>query len=293
MAFWKRLLGLSEKAPPQVTSTAPETPASSSGNSIESLVERAQAFYPHKNTAGALQLFLQAIELAGPAPSPRSDQEARDIDSAFWMAWVCLDMLERPTAEIDALLSKARVKSPKTAQRIDERIAASSSSQASEAAVDEALRAIESAGGSDSSRLQASLDTLVRAGVWWRLRDAGIALSKQGEPERAWAVLSAALTSASHASGGSPSVHAAMGDLRKAQKLPSDAARCYLLSCLSGPESPVKRTVNQLRISIKGAGIRGDAAGIRDELLAMRGTASDQEILDEFDRHLSSAGGND
>ncbi len=258
---------------------------------IEALVTKAQEYYPHKDPAKALALFRQAIELASPAPASKSVRESRDLTSigdAFWMAWVCLDLLDRPQSETDALLAEARIKSPATAVRIEERLAEAKKDSARERQLEEAFAALESVDDQDSATVQEALTTLSAAGAWWALRDAGIALTKQGKYDLAWGTPSKALTIAMGKSGNIPSIYSAMGDLRKAQQRHAEAARHYLLSCLSAGHSPLKRAVDQLRISLKKAGVPGDPAAIRDELLAMGARGDDRAVLTRLDCYLAS-----
>lgn len=298
MSFWKRLVGSADPpgdgpAEPSgdrdldsylAVSTSQET------RRIDALVGRAQEFYPHGDTEKALRLFRQAIALASPAPPDEAIQESRDltaIGDAFWMAWVCLDLLERPDAEIAALVAEARVKSPVTAGRIGERLSEARDKAESQRRSELASATLESAVPGDPAKLQAAIETLGAAGEWWALRDAGIALAKREKHDLAWDALDKALTIATRKTGNIPSIYCAMGDLRKAQKRHSDAARCYLLSCLSAGQDPLKRAVDQLRISLKKAGISGDPVAVCDELLAMRRVDSAGAILARLDMVLA------
>lgn len=292
MSFWKRLFGSGN--PHQDTPVEPPPPVDrdldsylSVSNSeetrrIDALVSRAQEFYPHGDTDKALRLFRQAIALASPAPPDKSTQESRDltaIGDAFWMAWVCLDLLERSEAEVTALLAEARVKSPVTAVRIEERLSEAREKAESQRKSELATATLENAVLEDPTTLGAAVQTLAVAGEWWALRDAGVALIKQQEYDVAWEALDKALAIATRKTGNIPSIYCAMGDLRKAQERHADAARCYLKSCLSAGQDPLKRAVDQLRISLKKAGISGDAGAIRDELLAMRTVDQEAAIL--------------
>lgn len=286
MSFWKRLFGSAgptKDAPAEQASARELDPHLAIPNSVETcridaLVSRAQDFYPHGDTEKALRLFREAIALATPAPPDEAIHESRDltaIGDAIWMAWVCLDLLDRPEAETAALLAEARVKSPLTAIRIEERLSEARDKAESQRTLELASATLESAAPESPTMLEAAIETLAAAGEWWALRDAGHALIKRQKYDVAWEILQRALAIATRKTGNVPSIYCVMGDLRKAQERHADAARCYLKSCLSSAQDPLKRAADQLRISLKKAGIARDAEAIRDELLAMR--RSDQE----------------
>ena len=256
---------------------------------IDELVDEAQKYYPHQNTTKALALFRRAIQLASPALASKTVQEARDhsaIGDAFWMAWVCLDILERPPAETEALLVEARVKSPVTAARIEECLAQAKETDARKEQSEEAFATLENADGQDPARVQIAMSTLTATGAWWLLRDAGIALTKKGKYDLAWQALNSALSIALNKPGNVPSIYSAMGDLWKARQSHGDAARYYLLSCLSAGDAPLKRALDQLRISLKKAGASGDPAAIRNELLAMRTKCDESTVLARLDSFI-------
>ncbi len=311
MSFWKRLFGSGgppKGAPAGRPSDRELDSYLSVSNSAETrridvLVSRAQEFYPHGDTEKALRLFRQAIALASPAPADEAIHESRDltaIGNAFWMAWVCLDLLDRPEAETAALLAEARVKSPLTAVRIEERLSETRETAESQRRTELASATLESVAPEGPTTLEAAIETLAAAGEWWALRDAGLALIKQQKFDVAWEVLDRALAIATRKTGNIPSIYCAMGDLRKAQERHADAARCYLKSCLSAGQDPLKRAVDQLRISLKKAGISQDAGVIRDELLAMRKSDQEAAILARLEMvlvntasgHERSRGGN-
>jgi len=286
------LFGTPDKAEHTDLDTYIEVSASPETRRIDALVTEAQNYYPQKDPAKALALFRQAIQLASPAPTSNAARESRDltaIGDAFWMAWVCLDLLERPQTESDALLAEARVKSPATAARIEESLAKAKEVSAREQQSEEALAALDNSEDEDHARVQKALSTLTATGAWWDLRDAGVALTTQGKYDLALQTLTAALTIAMKKSGNVPSIYSAMGDLWKAQQRHGDAARYYLRSCLSAGDDPLKRAMDQLRISLKKAGVPGDHAAIRDELLAMRAQSDESAVLARLDRYLSSA----
>jgi len=261
---------------------------------IEALVNEAQRYYPHKDPAKALVLFRKAIELTSVAPMSESVRKSRDLSSigdAFWMAWVCLDLLDSPTNEIDELIVEARLKSPETAARIEERLAEANEIAAFDRESDEAYAALEQSDPHNTADAQKAVLTLASRGAWWDLRDAGIALTKKKKFDLAEQSLDTALTVAMEKAGNVPSIYVAMGDLRKAQQRHADAARHYLLSCVSAGSNPLKRAVDQLRISLKKAGVSGDTATIRDELLAMGATFDQSDVLARLNSYLSSIRG--
>lgn len=123
MSLCKKLFDAPERPEHIDVDTYIEVSTSAETRRIEALVNRAQQYYPHEDPAKALALFRRAIHLASPAPANDAVQQSRDltaIGQAFWMASVCLDLLERPPAETEALLAEARVKSPATAARIEQ-----------------------------------------------------------------------------------------------------------------------------------------------------------------------------
>lgn len=295
MSLWKKLFGTPDKTEHSDLDTYIEVATSAETRWIDALVNEAQKYYPHKDPTKALALFRQAIQLASPAPASRSARESRDltaIGDAFWMAWVCLDLMERPPAETDALLAEARVKSPATAARIEERLAEAKETDAREQQTEEAVAALQNSDGQNPARVQKAVSTLTATGAWWDLRDAGVALTKQGKYDLAWQTLNSALTIATKKPGNVPSIYSAMGDLWKAQQRHGDAARYYLLSCLSAGDNPLKRALDQLRISLKKAGVPGDPVAIRDELLAMGAKGDEPAVLARLDSYLSSAASN-
>jgi len=280
MSFWKNLFGIS----------APHTTGDDENRRVSALVEKAQKFYPHKNPTKALALFREAISLMEPAPASKRAQKDRDntsIGSAFWMAWVCLDLLDK-AEETEALLAEARIKSPATAERIEERLVESKKEAQGEQKLEEALSILKATNPHEQSQAHDAISTLEHAGAWWNLRDAGIVITKTGNHELAWQALSAALAIATSKTGNVPSVYVAMGDVRKAQQRHREAARLYLLSCLSADSEPSKRAVDQIRISLKKAGVLGDAATIRDELLTISKRKNNQAVLDCFDNYFPS-----
>ncbi len=261
---------------------------------IRSLVAKAQEFYPYRDTEKALRMFREAITLVSPAPPDAAIHESRDLTSigdAFWMAWVCLDLLERPASETTALLADARNKSPVTAKRIEERLAETREKAESQRQSELASATLENTapGNPLPANLEAAIETLTAAGEWWALRDAGKALAKRKEYDLAWEAFDKALTIATRGTGNLASIYCAMGDLRKAQQRHADAARCYLLSCLSAGPIPLKRAVDQLRISLKKTGLSGDPVAIRDELLTMGAREQADATLARLDMVLGGA----
>lgn len=265
---------------------------------IASLVKRASEYYPEKDPGKALPLFREAIRLAPPAPDDVNSHveiDGGDIGFAIWAAWVCLDLLDSPDNETGLLLVEAKVKSPMTARRIKERL---TEYPAKEAAEEERQANIDIVRNPKKAHIEKEIaarllsEKAFRSGEWWELRDTAIHLAKAGLGNMAWPLFNKALLVAQSKRGNIPSIYVAMGDLCKKEKRYRDAARHYLLSIASAPNDPLKRAVEQLRISLKKAGVSGDPASIRDTLIADAGRSDPRQLITQLDAYLPPVGGN-
>lgn len=301
MGFFKKIFGFEGSLPPPNQGRT-VCPPSANTSEIARLVERASAYYPDKAPAKALPIFMEAIRIAPSADNDADSQvelDTSDIGFAIWAAWVCLDLLDHPESETDALLAEARVKSPVTARRIEERIAEYREKEAAEKQTYEVLDILSSPSKHQSADLQNAAYALSaiarRDGAWWALRDAAIHLAKAGLGNMSWPLFNEALLVAQSKQGNLPSIYMAMGDLCKAENRHADAARQYLLSIAAAPNDPLKRAVEQLRISLKKAGANGDPISIRDALMADVGKVGTKQLIGRLNVYLkpSVSGGSE
>jgi hypothetical protein len=247
------------------------------------LLEKALPFYPQGDPARALALVLRAVALAPSAPPDPALQDAIDasaIGEAFWMGFVCRGLLDRPEAEVDALVAAARQSSPVTADRIEERRAEARAQARMQEATEAATLALDTSGHASPDELRAAIEHLTAAGAWWVLRDAAPRLARAGRADAARLAAARALALASGHPARLSSVHGAHAELHKAEGDHPAAARAYLEACLSAAGEIPGWALDQLRLALKRARAPGDAVVLRDELhaLVMEG-AHDQARL--------------
>lgn len=243
------------------------------------------------NAERALPFFLQAIKQASLAPDDDQIQIAldhSDIGHAVWAAWVCLDLLERPGEEIEKLVKDARQKSPVTARRMEERMQEYRAKLEAQDRLEKALEVLCSPDGREPQALQQAEEYLIETGSWWAMRNSAKPLVKAGYGDLAWRLLNAALLVAMNKKDNLPSIYAAMGDVCKFEKRHHDAARQYLLACATS-NVPSKRDADQVRISLKKAGLKDDAKRITDELLKLVGAVDMRTLIEKLDAYVEAA----
>jgi hypothetical protein len=101
---------------------------------VNDLVDEASKYYPHEDTAKALELFLKALLLAPDAPDDPQVQEGLDSGSsigfAVWAAFTCMDLLYSSEEEQTKFRRLAERKSPVTVRRYDNEVESHSAKMA-------------------------------------------------------------------------------------------------------------------------------------------------------------------
>jgi len=246
------------------------------------------------NAERALPLFLQAIEQAPLAPDDDQVQIAldlSDIGHAVWAAWVCLDLLERPSEETEKLVGEARHKSPVTARRMEERMQEYKAKLEAQGRLETALEVLCSPECREPLELQQAEKYLIETGAWWAMRIAAKPLVKASHGDLAWRLLNAALLVAMSKNVNLSSIYSAMGDVCKCEERHQNAARQYLLACATA-SVPSKRDVDQVRISLKKAGLKDDAKRITEELLKLVGTMDMRALVEKLDAYVEATRSN-
>jgi hypothetical protein len=263
---------------------------------VQAKLDAVGADYPHQNPTRALALFREALALAPPAPSLRARTlygPGGLVDFAAWAGWVCLDMLDYERQGLAEYLLVVAEKAPDTHQRILERIEATRSERALQDRLDADSAALEQeleASGITGPTLDRWLATAEEAGAWWALRDGGVRLSRRGHGDAAWRTFNLALRVIARVGKGNlGSVYEGMGDLCKREARYASAAEMYLLACLYGGPPMPQRPADQLRVSLKKAGLSDEATEIRDGLVAGVGLRPRHVLLGELRAHLERA----
>jgi hypothetical protein len=263
---------------------------------VQAKLHAVGADYPHQNPARALELFREALALAPKAPSLRARTlygPGGDVDFAAWAGWVCLGMLECEGPKVADYLLLVAEKAPDTHHRILERIESIRSERALHDRLEADTASLEQeieAGGPTGPTFDRWLATAEQAGAWWALRDGGVHLSQSGHGDAAWRAFNLALRLIARlGTGNIGSVYEQMGDLCKREARHASAAEMYLLACMYGGPPTPKRPADQLRVSLKKAGLASESTEIRDALIAALGSRPRQALLGELRAHLERA----
>ncbi len=279
------------KAPTEQTKPPPAEAASTTSPSkselkrkaeaqIENLIIQAGPYYPHGDPMRALELFREAVVLAPDAPRRTSSHEAIDLGDvgfAVWAGWVCLDMVEADSDQLESWMNLADAKSPITAKQIRERIEEVSAFEAEQArndlALSEALNAVHEAvsvGGGTAMARDALIAACREQAAWWFLRDEARQLSKAGHGDLAWALSNGAVSICEETGTGNlPSIREVMGDVCKRDGRYFRACELFILAMVESNGSPSKNAQNQLRICLKKAGLKAESEAVRDELVEL------------------------
>jgi len=293
MSFLKRLFGGGKDKSVAVVFSEPEqvrTFCFESGLdlSLEKLYEL-QDRKDHEREARFLQELFKQIPQCS---QDQREHELRDqscIGRLFEAGVESALDRRRPPAELFAIIKQAKQKSPITAARLEKKSQEVVAKRQMYARLDplrESLKQVkESKRGKYPKMLREVVAACEGAGAWWEIRKTGIQLSRMQKFEGAWLLFEAALDLAKRTEGNVATVYEAMADLRKKQGRHGEAAALYLRSCLSAHGEPTKRSYDQLRISIKKSGAKADAAALRNQLLSLRRTKQEAELLQLLKEH--------
>ena len=270
---------------------------------IRSLTEETNTLDSYRDAAAAFDLYLEATRLAPDAPQNASIREARqfsDVGGAAYSAWLCTEYMERPGAAEEAIREAKRA-SPNTAAQINGVLAAAKQHAREEEkreAERESMRKevgtvaaeVDVEGHSSDALVAKAIESARKQGDWEPLQHEAKALAKKGASEAAWAFLRAALDMVTRARGNVGSVHETMGDVCKKEGRHRDAAEHYLLACVHAFDWPSKRVQDQVRISLKKAGMKERADAARDKLLRMAKQLPAEDLVERMEAMLSDSG---
>jgi hypothetical protein len=264
---------------------------------VNRLIEKAGDFAEDDEPAKALDLYMKALHLSPDSPDDPKFQMNLELNSSIGFAvrgaWVSMELLGRPQADFDEFALLAERKSPETFKALWKQVKAQQAFQAKLEAGDVLLRKILSTfkEGGEVRDLLDELHTLRNEeDKWWFFMEDGKALTKAGLYDPAWRFLNSGLNLAMQRGVDNlPSIYEAMGDHGKKEGKHKNAVRDYLLACKFGVhngEFP-KRAADQVRISLKKAGMKEGSEEFRDELLALVQNAEIRELLDMIDARLN------
>tara|TARA_Y100001972_G_C7624687_1_gene313306 strand:- start:129 stop:1220 length:1092 start_codon:yes stop_codon:yes gene_type:complete len=264
----------------------------------KSLIDQAAPFYSGRpgSPEKAYALYMEALSLASNAPADPTHTEAidlNDIGFAGWAAWVCLDRMNAEEKDFEALFALLRLKTPVTLQRIETRIMENNRQKAErENAAKLLAELLDPAKKPSPATANELIDLHKGKDAWWTLRDIGNKLAKIGRFDLAWKFFQSAVLLAFKCDGNVPSIYVAMGNLSKKEGRYENAARDFLLACKYEHEASQqfpKTASDQLRISLKKAGLKNNAAEHRDDLLSRIPETEISDLLDVLSRKIAEA----
>jgi tetratricopeptide (TPR) repeat protein len=278
---------------------------------VSKLVDEAWRYYSEGSYLHAGPIFISAIQLAPDAPADPEVSECvdmTDLGHAVWAAWVCFGFFKKGDQTDVLIISEqqffelAARKSPTTLQRIQDRIL-ENEQEAEQRKFDDQRRAegdgllreilaVERNYRELYDKVSQLLAIRTEQDRWWAFRDDGKALTKAGLYDAAWRCYGTAVSTVIRSGNLSKlrSIYEAMGDQSKKEGKHKNAVRDYLLACKFGVKHDgtfPKRAADQVRISLKKAGLKKGSAELRDELLGIVVATAIGELLDMVDSRLN------
>jgi len=260
------------------------------------LFDEGFSFYPHKNTEKALTCFLDGLKHISKAPSNKDIQteiDNSDIGNACWAAWVCMEFPEKSSFEKDRLLETIYEISPITFQRITDQITRSTIEHKYYDQISKCAPILDNCNLYDDNTIDNNINILIRScegtNAHWELKNYGISLYKQGRKEIAWNLFNKALSVANNYGGNTTAIYNAMGEMQKSENNYKDAAKYFLLACIYSGANPPKVSLENLRITLKKAGLSYDPLKIRDDLLSRIGKEEPNAIIKSLEMYLNKS----
>jgi tetratricopeptide (TPR) repeat protein len=259
----------------------------------QALFDEGFSYYPHKDTEKALSCFMEGFKYISKAPSDIKVQRAianSDIGHATWAAWVSMDILDKPSSEMDYLFEIVRRISPVTFNEISDRITESNATNNHFEQIAKCAEVLDNVNSYDDSSIRSTIKVLIEAcegaNAYWELKDYGISLYKQGKKEIAWDLFNHALSVAKNYGGNTTPIYNAMGQTQKSENNYKDAAKYFLMACIYSGATPPKVSLDNLRITLKKALPSEDPVKIRDILLSKIEKEEPKAILELLESYF-------
>lgn len=296
MSIFEKLFRKKKSSEQEIDSRFEDNPQLELDPNIKKIFDKGWEYYPNGDNNKAWELFYSGLQLVDDAPDDIEIQEnidLYDIGDAAWAAWVCMDLLNKPQNEINDYLKFVKTKTPVTYNRIMDRINESKVEQD----LENKISILESKLINNPDMVSDERIKLIKEltqiceqeSAWWELRDIAVELTKKERFNEAWTLFNSAVYIATQKDGNLPSIYLAMGDMRKREGNHHDAARLYLICCATSGGEPLKRAIDQLRISLKKSGLKKNAAEVRDELINLIGKLNTSELIKKLDEFIENA----